>query len=779
MAYVSAGVYVKETDNSLYASALAPTIIGVVGTATKGPLDTPVLVTNEGQFVEAFGRPRTKDYGMHATIEALKACRLVYFVRIAGAAKTKGSVSILDAGSAATAASIGPSANAEPFNLYTGSVEAPVGTRTSSIRISYDDGAGLLVVNPAFIGIQAAVTCATPEAYNLNAIAAGADTYIDVTVNGGVKQTIVFDSADPIIVANGGYAALTAAGVAHVINDQILSGEAAYNPGTAPTVTLRSDRFGTSSSIRVTAQATLPDANTAFGFDVALHTGAGSNVADLFAVDASEVETLVEASAPADLVVDVGLTGTVTIHTLTTGAAKSIEIVSANSPAIGASPRINLTPLDAVVNGTNTGAAANTLKFEAISYGSHSSDISVRIAASTAITGCVRVDVLYRGVVMETYDKLYKSPTPVVGGYALITTINSGNSTAGYSASEWVVASDLSALGENPVVGTHTLSAGNDGDNWTAGTVVGSVTGTVRTGMQNFRDPEQIYINVLATPGISWAAVVTEGFDICGSRLDCLYVADVPQGLSPADAVKWHNGDASVTVTVDQEARTENNSTVWNSSYGAFYYPFVEIFDKYNEENIFVPPSALLLRTIAYTDEVADPWYAPAGPNRTQASSILSLEYSPTLGERDLMQLPGNNVNPIANISGVGVVIMGQKTAQKASTSLDRVNVRRLLLLAEKLVAQATFFLNFEQNDEVMWRRWINLVTPVFEDIKARRGLYDFRIIADATTTTSLLIDQNTFLGKIFLQPTKSAEKLIVDFNLVPTGVNFSEYTQA
>lgn len=778
MAYVSAGVYVKETDNSLYASALAPTIMGIVGTATKGPLDTPTLVTNEGQLVEMFGRPRSKDYGMHVAIEALKACRLVYYIRIAGAAKTKGSISIPDAGSAATPATIGPSSNAEPFNLYTGSVEAPVGTRTTSIRVSYDDGAGILVVNPAFIGVQAAVTCATPENYNLNAIAAGAPTYLDVTSNGGVKQTIVFDIADPLIVANGGYAALTAAGVAHVINDQILSAESVYNPGPG-TVTLRSDRYGTSSSIRVTAQAVLPDANGAFGFDVALHTGVGSNVSDLFAVDATEVQTIVEAAAPADVEVDIGLTGTVTLHTTTAGAAKSIEIVSANSPAIGASPRINLTPLDAVVNGTNAGLAANTVKFEALTYGSHSSDVSVRITDSTALAGCVKVDILYRDIPMETYDKLYKSPTPVVGGYALITTINSGNTTAGYSASEWVVASDLAPTGENPVAGTYDLTAGNDGDNWTAGTVVGTVAGTVRTGMQNFRDPEQIYINVLATPGISWAAVITEGFDICETRGDCLYCADIPQGLSPSEAVAWHNGDASVLVTVDQESRTENNSTVWNSSYGCFTYPFVEIFDAYNDDQIFLPPSAVLLRTLAHTDEVADPWYAPAGPNRTQSSSVLSLEYSPTLGERDLMQLTGNNINPLANISGVGVVLMGQKTAQKMTSALDRINVRRLLLQAEKLVAQASFFLLFEQNDSYMWRRWINLVTPIFEDIKSRRGLYDFRILADSTTNTSTLIDQNTFLGKIFLQPTKSAEKLVVDFNIVPTGANFSEYSQA
>lgn len=157
-------------------------------------------------------------------------------------------------------------------------------------------------------------------------------------------------------------------------------------------------------------------------------------------------------------------------------------------------------------------------------------------------------------------------------------------------------------------------------------------------------------------------------------------------------------------------------------------------------------------------------------------TSVLAIEQNPTLGERDLMQLPGNNVNPIANIAGVGTLIMGQKTLQRAPTALDRVNVRRLLLSVEKVVAQAVFFLTFEPNDGVLWRRFVNLVTPTFEDVKARRGLYDFRVIMDSTTTTNALIDQNTAVGKIFIQPTKAAEKIIVSFNLVPTGVNFEEF---
>ena len=119
---------------------------------------------------------------------------------------------------------------------------------------------------------------------------------------------------------------------------------------------------------------------------------------------------------------------------------------------------------------------------------------------------------------------------------------------------------------------------------------------------------------------------------------------------------------------------------------------------------------------------------------------------------------------------------MGQKTLQRAPTALDRVNVRRLLLAAEKVVAQAVMFLTFEPNDAMMWRRFVNLVTPLFDDIKARRVLFDFRVIADSSTTTPTLIDQNTFLGKIFLQPTKAAEILIVSFNIIPTGVELQEF---
>lgn len=777
--FVSAGVYIQEVDNSLYAPAIAPTIIGIVGTATKGPLDVATLVTNQGQMVDIFGTPRTKDLGMHAALEALKSCRQVWFVRIAGSAADFGSIDVLDGGSAATSASIGPSSNTEPFDLIPGSTESPAGTRATNIRLTYDNGAGLNTTNVSITGVQASRTSGNAQNYNLAAINAGLAVLLDVMIDSFPVQSITFDPADPIIIANGGFAALTAAGAAHVINSQILEAHAVYGAGPI-NVVIRSDRYGTGSHVKINARGGGDDANNAvngFNFSTVIANGSG-DVSDLSAVLATEVETRVEAATTSAILVDVGLSGTLTFHTATTGAAKSIRIVSAFSPAIGASPKINLTPLDSTVNGTNSSAPASTVRFLAATKGSHSANISVRITDSTALAGTVKLEVLYKNVVVETFDKLFKSPTPVVGGYDLIDTINDGV-TAVFDASIFVTATDLNINGENPAEGTYTLSEGDDGDNWTFGTVVGTISGVTRTGMQIFRDPEQIYVNVLSTPGMSWKEIISEGIDICASRADCIFVADAPKGLSPADVVKWHNGDNTVTATVDQENRTQANTVVFNSSYAALYDGFVQITDIFNGVDIFVPPSAIVLRTYAFTDEVADPWFAPAGPNRTQATSVLDLEYSPTLGERDFMQIQGNNVNPIANISGVGVVIMGQKTLQRAPTALDRVNVRRLLLVAEKLVSQAAFFLVFDQNDSIMWRRFINLVTPIFEDIKSRRGLYGFGIVADSSTTTPVLIDQNTFLGKIFLQPTKAAEKLIAQFNILPTGANFNEFSQA
>jgi phage tail sheath protein FI len=772
--FVSAGVFIQEKDDSLYAPAISPTIIGIVGSATKGTLNEATLVTNEGQLVDTFGKPRSKDLGMHAAIEALKACRLVYFVRVAGGATTSGSVTVLDDGSLATPASIGPSSNGETYNFIGAAADPSANTKRVVLQLDYNNGAGLQSnVTDNFDCVRATtIASGNTETYDLNAIDSGNPVNLTVRVDGGVVQTITFASTDPLISA---FAAVTAEEVVNVINQQLVGGAAELN-GAGTAVLITSDTYGSDSIIQVTG-GNANDVTNGLNFGTGATTGSG-DAGDMSAVTGAEIETWLEASTglnavAGDLLVTVGSGGEITIRTANTGAGVSLNIDSAQSTMIGASPLINLTPLDSTQTGAASGAAANTMTFTAATPGSWSSRLSVRVTASTALAGTIKLEVLLDGVLVETFDKLDK--TGVSGAEDIETVINTGTSTQG--PSEFITASDAALPGTgNPAVGTATLSAGTNGDTWTSGSVIGTTVGAVSTGMQIFRDPDNIFINILATPGFSYAAVIAEGLDICSTRGDCLYIADAPKELTPQEVTDWHNGDNSITVKINQEDDTETNSTTFNSSYGALYWNWITIFDKFNDANILAPPSALILRTIAHTDNVADPWFAPAGPNRTQAQAVLALEYKPSLGERDLMQLPGNNVNPIANIAGVGTTIMGQKTLQRAPTALDRVNVRRLLLAAEKVVAQAVFFLIFEPNDAIMWRRFVNLVTPVFEDIKARRGVYDFRVIMDSSTTTDLLIDQNTAVGKIFLQPTKAAEKIIVSFNLVPTGANFEEF---
>lgn len=697
---------------------------------------------------------------MFAAIEALKACRMVWFVRIAGASAAYGVYTVLDSGSGPTNPSFGPSVNVGPYDLEPG----------STFSLTRDGPTTHVATVTATTASRTSGACGA--GWNFAGLAGWPPATMAVIINGptgGLSQTITFAASNFANPALG-----QASEVANVINGQLVGAHCTFD-AVAGTVTIFTDRRGSTANINIVAGLV----TTLCGFTSGALAGTG-NVADVDAVTATEIKTMIELLGAGTVYsVGVGATGGISYITRQGAGGVGVQLtLNSASSGIGAAPLLNITPLDTMRAGTAGAAAANTVTFTAAEKGTWSSDVSLVISNSAAITGTKKIVVQYRGMTVETYDKLWKNAaTPIpTGAYAMITTLNSGSTDGAYPASEFITAADADAAAYNPANGTYTLSVGDNGDNWVEASVIGTIVAGVETGMQCFSNPEKIFINLFATPGISFASVISAGLSLCAARADCMYVIDCPYGLDEAEVVRWHNGDASLTVTVDQESHTETNATLFNSSYGALYYPFVQIYDKFNDADIWVPPSGTILRTCAYTDAVADPWFAPAGPNRSQTVGILDLESSASQGERDLMQMPGNNVNPIANVGGRGITIMGQKTLQRSPTALDRVNVRRLLLAIEKSIAQASFSLVFEPNDDVMWRRFINLVSPFMDDIQARRGVYAFKVIADETTNTPLMIDQNTFIGKIFLQPTKAAEILIIPFAIVPTGANFSEY---
>ena len=186
-----------------------------------------------------------------------------------------------------------------------------------------------------------------------------------------------------------------------------------------------------------------------------------------------------------------------------------------------------------------------------------------------------------------------------------------------------------------------------------------------------------------------------------------------------------------------------------------------------------MPPSVTLAGIYAFNDKVAAPWFAPAGLNRGGLDTVIQAERKLTHANRDTLY--DANVNPIATFPGQGVVVWGQKTLQKKSSALDRVNVRRLLIKVKKFIAASSRFLVFEQNNTATREKFLNIAGPYLEQVQAQSGLNAFRVVMDESNNTPDVVDRNILYGQIFLQPTKTAEFIILDFTIQPTGAAFPE----
>lgn len=392
---------------------------------------------------------------------------------------------------------------------------------------------------------------------------------------------------------------------------------------------------------------------------------------------------------------------------------------------------------------------ANTLFVKGKYVGTRADGLVVTTEAGT--TSGVKLRVYENGFLLETFDNVTKA-----------------NFATAVTSSKYIVLEDANALNVNdPKVAQNlTLSGGDNGlDTLVDADYIGTITGDTYTGLQSFSNPETIDLNMVAVPGISSAAVVNAGLSLCASRGDCIFLVDPPFGLSTNEVVDWHNGVAPYD---DHQA--------FNSSYGALQWAWHEVYDPYTEAKVWIAPSGVTAAIYAFTDQTSETWFAPAGLTRGKVLNSLRIEHSPSLGQRDRLQGDGNAVNPFVNFSQDGIVLWGQRTLQRAPTALDRVNVRRLLLYAEKVMATVARQLVFEPNDAVTWQRFTVLANSILEPIKSRRGLYDFRVICDDSTNTPDLIDQNKMLGKLLIKPTKTAEVIQIDWVVLSTGVEFTEF---
>ena len=266
--------------------------------------------------------------------------------------------------------------------------------------------------------------------------------------------------------------------------------------------------------------------------------------------------------------------------------------------------------------------------------------------------------------------------------------------------------------------------------------------------------------NLLLLPGIirnqtGHTGIITKAVDVCESRGDAFTIVDtVDYGT---------NGLASVT----------DQAKALNSNYAATYWPWVQSPDLQLGGNVWVPPSVVMAGVYAFNDKVAAPWNAPAGLNRGVISTAVQAKRKLTHSNRDTLY--EKNVNPIATFPGQGVCVWGQKTLQKKASALDRVNVRRLLIKVKKFIAASSRFLVFEQNNSQTRERFLNIANPYLEHVQAQSGLNAFKVVMDSTNNTPDVVDRNILYGQVFLQPTKTAEFIVLDFTIQPTGATFPE----
>jgi len=275
------------------------------------------------------------------------------------------------------------------------------------------------------------------------------------------------------------------------------------------------------------------------------------------------------------------------------------------------------------------------------------------------------------------------------------------------------------------------------------------------------KNPEAININVLTTPGIdafSNSNLVEETVEMVEQdRADSLYIVTIP------------DTDASGDAMLPEDVVDQLDNTGLDSNYTAVYWPWIQVNDTENNVYVYMPPTRDVVRNIALTDNIAFPWFAVAGVQRGDVDAIKA-RVKLTQTDRDILY--DGRVNPIATFASEGIKIWGNKTLQIKESALDRINVRRLLLQARKLISAVSIRLLFEQNDDVVRNQFLSLVNPILDNIRSERGLTDFRVVLDSDPES---IDRNELIGKIYLKPTRALEFISVEFNIMPTGASFDD----
>jgi len=733
--FVSPGVYVRERDFSYYVSSIGDSALALVGETAKGPAMRPTLISNMGTFREIFGDLDPNKQVGYCAKSYFKYANEAYIVRVLGddLLREFDSVSIQSTGGTVLA------------TLLVSGTPTIIMNNGSATGQSADD---LFIIN---------ISGASDEyiySGNVSLTDANSPVYIETlfprnnTVN---ETTIALNHVFPT-AAVGAY---------------IGSGDVADHTHVATDPMYVSGWSGAKSPMIVG--------------DVSDGIAAGVSLFTLYTVsDGNSSNTDVK----------VGIENIDTTNVTFDLVVRLFSDTNASQIVLEKFPKLSMDPTNASYIARSIGDS----KDESGDYALISKYIYVEVADGAPATA-----------LPYGFNKL---PAPFSGGapfpqfpmvedFVDTTSVKRQYLGLDYSAVDsdqlmggWASAWDLSKVSDNYLTGFHLnsgasathyqvasgsvtfiksnrkflvpLLGGNDG--WSSNDSTRDLLTSAPTAseeaqwkaaLDTLASTEDIDINLLAVPGVKIeSSIGAYAIELAETRADCFYVGDM------SSVPTTSAGAAALIAGLD-------------TNYAATYWPYVKIYDNDNAQDVTLPPTAQALEAIAYTDQVSYPWFAPAGLNRGLLTDVIRAEYKLTQDDRETLY--ENKINPIATFAGQGIAIWGQKTLQTRTTALDRINVRRMMLYIEKVIAGASLYIDFEQNDETSWDRFKGLVQPILDTVKIKRGLTDFRVIMDETTNTPDMIERGQMVGQIYIKPTKTAEVILINFNLMAQGATFEE----
>jgi len=351
--------------------------------------------------------------------------------------------------------------------------------------------------------------------------------------------------------------------------------------------------------------------------------------------------------------------------------------------------------------------------------------------------------------------------TTTIKGFHMESTAPTSTYTVGTESS-------LSAYTKSERKFTFVPAGGFDGWNkfrypdYTSAAIDANNVVAIKDAIDAMANPEEVDINLFAMPGCNYddqEGVVKYGLSMVENRADALFIIDAPR-LTEGTT----KGTASEAVSTLQDTGIDSN-------YAATYWPWLQINDQNYNKYVYISPTAEVVRAIALTDNVAYPWFAPAGYLRGIVSNMVQ-KADIKVSQDDRDTLYQDRINPIITSTAQGIAIFGQKTLQQKQSALDRVNVRRLLLQVRRLIAAASQTLLFEQNDATVRDQFLQKVEPILLQIQNQRGLDAFRVVLDSSPSA----DPNTLTGKIQLKPTPTLEFIDLTFQVLPQGANFEDF---